>query len=153
MRDSSKNNEKKKSFLTFFVGNEMLGIEVLKVQEVTRDVRLVPVALAPDFICGLMNLRGQISTSLGAHELFSIKKDKEKDKVAVVCKIENNLFSIIVDSIGDVIELDINQFEKTPESIDDRIKKFLSGVYKIENRLLSIIDLDRLTAHLQDQAS
>lgn len=145
MRNNSTENLKKKSFLTFYVGNEFMGLEVLKVQEVTKDFNVVPVARAPKYIQGLINLRGQISTALGTRDLFQMTEENQAhSKVAIVCKIENNLFSLIVDSVGDVIEVDSAEYEKSPETLNENIKRYLVGIYKVNEQLLSILDIDQV---------
>lgn len=131
---------------TFYVGKELFGIEVMRVQEVTASPSVVPVPLAPAFVRGLINLRGQISTALGLRELFNQgPTDKE---MSVVCRLDGNLVSLIVDNIGDVLELEKSGFEETPDTIPASIRKYIKGVYKMDGSFLSVIDLDVLSKEL-----
>lgn len=131
---------------TFYVGKELFGIEVMRVQEVTASPHVVPVPLAPPFIRGLINLRGQISTALGLRELFNQEStDKE---MSVVCRLDGNLVSLIVDNIGDVLELEKSDFEATPDTIPLSVRKYIKGVYKMDGSFLSVIDLDVLSKEL-----
>jgi len=134
---------------TFYIGQSYYGIEVLKVQEVTGNPTIVPVPLAPDFIRGLINLRGQLATALGLRALFGeAAAAKDLEEMSVVCRAEGNLVSLIVDEIGDVLEVEGKNFEATPESLPVGIKRFVKGVYKLDGKLLSVLDLERITKEL-----
>lgn len=134
---------------TFYVGNELFGIEVMKVQEVTGNPQVVPVPLAPEFVRGLVNLRGQIATAIGLSELFSQKKSQgDQSEMSVVCKSEGNLISLVVDSIGDVVEVDGHKFEKTPDTVPQTLRRFVKGVYKMDGILLSVLDIETIFKEL-----
>ncbi|MCM2349334.1 MAG: chemotaxis protein CheW [Bacteriovoracaceae bacterium] len=133
---------------TFYIGSDLFGIEVMKVQEVFRNPSVVPVPLAPNFVRGLINLRGQIATALGLRELFGRPTTELSDQMSVVCKIDGNLVSVIVDSIGDVVEVDGNRFEAVPETIPLNIRRYIKGIFKMDGVLLSVIDLDQLSKEL-----
>jgi purine-binding chemotaxis protein CheW len=134
---------------TFYVGKDLYGIEVMRVQEVTGESAIVPVPLAPVFVRGLINLRGQIATALGLSELFGISKNQgTQNKFSVVCRIEGNLVALLVDSIGDVVEISNSQFEKPPETVQPNVRKFLKGIYKVNSGLLSVLDLEKLAKEL-----
>jgi purine-binding chemotaxis protein CheW len=132
---------------TFEVADRVYGIDVMRVQEVTRALPMAKIPLAPNYIHGLINLRGQISTAVGLRELFSIPQPQSTEGMNVVCKLDDVLVSFLVDKIGDVIELDEKDFESTPETVPENIRKFLEGVYKIPGHLVSVIDIDRLTEY------
>lgn len=139
-------------FTTFFIEGELFGIEVLKVQEVTGSTNVVPVPLAPLFVRGLINLRGQIATALGLRELFGQETQPHEQQMSVVCKIDGNLISLIVDSIGDVVEIDQVHFEKPPDTMPAAHKKYIKGVYKLNENLMSVIDLELLAKELSPTA-
>lgn len=127
---------------TFYVAGEMFGIEVLKVQEVTGAPVVVPVPLAPVFVRGLVNLRGQIATAMGLRELFEKSETRNDAKMSVVCKIEGNLVSLLVDAIGDVVDVEQTYFETAPETIPSEVRRYIKGIYKMNGALLSVLDLD-----------
>ncbi|MBX9769289.1 MAG: chemotaxis protein CheW [Bdellovibrionales bacterium] len=137
---------------TFYIGKDLYGIEVMRVQEVTGSLNTIPVPLAPQFVKGLINLRGQIATSLGLRELFGLPAEQIKNDASVVCKLDGNLISLCVDSIGDVMEVQESQFETAPEIIPGGVKRFLKGIYKIDGALLSLIDLERLSLELSNNS-
>lgn len=133
---------------TFYIGKNLYGIEVMRVQEVTGSPAIVEVPLAPKFVRGLINLRGQIATALGLRELFGIAQAEVQNQMSVVCKIDGNLVSLIVDSIGDVVEVSDKDFEKPPETMPTGVRRFIKGIYKMKDSLLNVIDLDLLSKEL-----
>lgn len=135
-------------FTTFYLGQDLFGIEVMKVQEITQKPIVVPVPLAPNFLRGLINLRGQIATALGLRELFQLEGHANPNNMTVVCKMDGNLVSLLVDSIGDVLEVSDNQYEPAPDTLQPSVRKYLKGVYKMDGKLLSILDLDILSKEL-----
>lgn len=132
---------------TFYVGSELFGIEVMQVQEVTGAPHVVPVPRAPEFIEGLVNLRGQVATALGLRKLLGIQGECATP-MSVVCKLDGHLISILVDSIGDVVEVKGTEFEAPPETMSARIRSYLKGIYKMEHGLLSVLDLSKLSSEL-----
>src|SRR5690606_36185363 len=132
---------------TFYVGHELFGIDVMKVQEVTGKPTIIPVPLAPGFVLGLINIRGQISTALGLQELFKSGTSPE-DHMTVVCKVDGNLVSLIVNSIGDVVEVESKNFETPPDSLPESIRRYIKGIYKLESGFLSVINLETISNEL-----
>ncbi len=132
-------------YSTFYVADRLYGIDVTMVQEITKKMTITKVPLAPPFVYGLINLRGQIATAVGLRELFILAKDENvQDQMNVVCKDEGMLLSLVIDRIGDVIEVEDKDFEPTPDTINNSVGRFMSGVYKIPGQLLSIIDVKKI---------
>ena len=86
-----------KQFATFYLDGRLYGIEVMQVQEVTQPMTATPVRLAPRYVKGLINLRGQIATAIGLRELFDLESDGSLEKMTVVCRHAAMLLSQIVD--------------------------------------------------------
>lgn len=135
---------------TFYVGENLYGIEVMSIQEVTGQLPIINVPLAPNFVRGLINLRGQIATALGLKELFGLSKPTEENSPSVFCKLEGNLVSLLVDAIGDVVETSDAHFESPPDTMPREVRKFIKGIYKVEGTLLSVIDLEKLALELSN---
>jgi purine-binding chemotaxis protein CheW len=133
---------------TFFLGGEQFGIEVMKVQEVTGQPAVIQVPLAPAFVSGLVNLRGQIATAIGLRELLGLGAQSQGSQMSVVCKLDGNLISLLVDTIGDVVEVEQKQFENAPETLLSSVRRFVKGVYKLDGVLLSVLDLEQLSKEL-----
>lgn len=134
---------------TFHIGSNLYGIDVSWVQEVTGHLAIVAVPLAPPFVKGLINLRGQIATAVGMKSLFGIDQEvvtSTAESMSVICRFEGNLVSLLVDSIGDVMEVSDEKFESAPMTVPPAVRRFLSGVYKIDGTLLSVIDVMKVAA-------
>lgn len=128
-------------FSTFLVADRLYGIDVMAVQEVTMPLPMIDVPLAPPFVSGLINLRGQISTAIDMRELFGLENDRKRERMSVVCKHDDCLISLLIDQIGDVVEVEQSSFETIPESIGGEARKYLKGVHKLDNALLTVIDV------------
>lgn len=131
-------------YSTFFVCERLYGIDVMKVQEVLKPQPLTKMPLAPRFVHGLINLRGQIATAIGLRELFDIQEKKSSESMNVVCRLNDTLISLMVDRIGDVVEVTEENFENAPDTVPENVRRFMSGVYKTPTELLSVIDIEKL---------
>jgi purine-binding chemotaxis protein CheW len=144
---------KSKQFTTFSIDGKVYGIDVMKVQEVTKPLEVTSMRTAPDFIKGLINLRGQIATAVGLRELFKLPVDSTNEKMTVVCRIEDVLLSLLVDNIGDVIEVEDGSFENTPLTVPSNIRPFMEGVYKTDATILSILNIDSILLELDKRCA
>lgn len=150
--DAPKHGERKQ-YSTFSVAGHLYGIDVTRVQEVVKPMAMTSIPLAPVYVRGLINLRGQVATAVGMKELLGVPSHGQQELMNVVCKCDGNLVSLLVDDIGDVIEVSQSQFEKSPATIPDSVRKFMTGVYKITGSLLSIIDIDLVAKYLNKSNS
>lgn len=131
-------------FATFFVDGLFFGVEVLKVQEVIRYQQMTHVPLAPAEIQGLINLRGQIVTALDLRRRLTLApRPTEALPMNVVVRTDDGAVSLLVDEIGDVVEVSEEQFERPPETIDGVARDVIRGVYKLRERLLLILDTEK----------
>lgn len=139
---------RKVQFSTFLLANRLYGIEVTRVQEVVRPMTMTRIPLAERYVRGLINLRGQVATAIGLRELFDLEPELGRESMNVVCKCDGNLISLLVDEIGDVVEVPNESYESSPQTIPDSVRRFMSGVYKVDGPLLSIVDVDQIAKHL-----
>jgi purine-binding chemotaxis protein CheW len=142
------NQDSSKKYSTFYVSNQLYGIDVIQVQEIAKPLPITKIHLAPAHVLGLINLRGQIATAIGLRELFGLAQNTESEKMSVVYKCDGAPLSLLVDQIGDVIEVTGETFEKPPETLNASIKRFMSGVYKTPEAILSVLDIEKLNAFL-----
>ena len=134
-----------KQYCTFHIGRQYFGLDVLKVQEVVRHQPLTRVPLAPPTVRGLINLRGQIVTAIDAHRRLELPRSGEHDgAVNVVVQGEDGAYSLQVDEIGDVLEVALDQFEPPPVTLPLKRLDLIQGVYKLSDRLLIILDPQRI---------
>ena len=128
----------------FKVGNELYAIPVLDVQEVVKFQMFTNVPHAPSYIKGLINLRGQIVTAISLHDLLGIESRKvDGDYMNVIVRSGDSLYSLIVDEILDVIDIEENRFEPTPDAISSKVRGFLSGVYKLDKEIIMLLNLEK----------
>jgi purine-binding chemotaxis protein CheW len=127
----------------FKIGNGFYAISVLDVQEVIKPQVFTRVPSAPDYIRGLINLRGQIVTAISIRSLFGLSDDQRKDYMNIIVRSGESLYSLIVDEILDVIDVEESTFEKTPETLEGKIRQFIAGVYKLDTHLLMLLDLNK----------
>lgn len=136
--------EMERQFCTFSLGDLFLGIEVLKVQEVIRSQQMTRVPLAQRSIRGLINLRGQIVTAIDLRERLGLPPLPEDQKpMNVVVRTDEGAVSLLVDEIGDVIEVDAEQYEDPPQTLPASARELIAGVYKLPRRLLLILDSEK----------
>jgi purine-binding chemotaxis protein CheW len=129
---------------TFYLAGHHLGIDVTQVQEVIRQQELTPVPLAPAEILGLINLRGQIVSALDLRRRLGLPEREEGvAPMNVVVRTPEGSLSLLVDRIGDVLEVDDADFEPPPETLHGLPRLLLRGAYKLDDGLLAVLDTER----------
>lgn len=133
-----------RQYCTFFVAGQFFGLDVLRVQEIIRYQEMTRVPLAPPVVRGLINLRGQIVTAIDLRRRLQLD-DRPADglPVNVVVNTDDGAVSLLVDEIGDVLRVSDERFEPPPETLVGISRELIRGAYKLPERLLLILDLDR----------
>ncbi|MEM8734091.1 MAG: chemotaxis protein CheW [Planctomycetota bacterium] len=135
----------RETFCTFSVGDLYFGVPVTRVQEVIRHQPTTQVPLAPEVIHGLMNLRGQIVPAIDLRTRLGIEpRDDETRPINVVIRTSDEPISLLVDEIGDVVKVDILDFEPPPETLSAAQRELIEGTYKLETRLLLVLDTEEV---------
>lgn len=131
-------------FATFALNGLFFGIEVLKVQEVIRYQQMTRVPLAPPMIQGLINLRGQIVMAIDLRRRFDMSARAEGQlPMNVVVRTDDGAVSLLVDEIGDVVEVQDDAHEGPPETLKGVARELVRGVYKLKDHLLLILDTEK----------
>ena len=134
-----------RQYATFFVDGLYFGVEVLNVQEVLRYQEMTRVPRADRVIEGLINLRGQIVTAFDMRRRLQLAERAEKVMpINVVVRSEDGAVSLLVDEIGDVIEVNEQDFEPPPETIGEVARQMIEGVYKLEDGLLLVLSTGKV---------
>lgn len=129
---------------TFYLDKILFGVDVTKVQEVIRYQEMTRVRLAPDAIRGLINLRGQIVTAVDMRVRLGLPRRRDDElPMNVVVRTDEGGVSLLVDEIGDVLEVKEESFERAPETVTHMAKDLVRGVYKLDGRLLLVLDTER----------
>ena len=130
---------------TFKVDGELFGVDALQVQEVSRQLELTPVPLAPYAVAGIMNLRGEVVTALDLRRLLGREERPEGAKAMnVVLRGDTGSVSLLVDEIQSVEDVEDSQFEPIPDTVTGAAREFLSGAYKMPDGLLLTLDVQRV---------
>jgi purine-binding chemotaxis protein CheW len=133
-----------RQYCTFFVDGHYFGLDVLKVQEVLRYQEMTRVPLAPPTVRGLINLRGQIVTAIDLRRRLEFEdRPPTQLPVNVIVQTDDGPVSLLVDEIGDVLEVSDETFELPPETLRHAARDLIVGVYKLDERLLLILDAER----------
>src|SRR5262245_44053191 len=131
-------------YCTFYVDGHYFGLDVLEVQEVIRYQEMTRVPLAPPVVRGLINLRGQIVTAIDLRRRLELtERPAGQLPINVVVQTADGAVSLLVDEIGDVLDVPGAAFERPPETLRGTARELIRGAYKLQDRLLLILDTDR----------
>jgi purine-binding chemotaxis protein CheW len=131
-------------FCTFYLEKLLFGVELKGVQEVIRSLDMTKVPLAPGVVSGLINLRGQIVTAVDLRRRLELEAaPKDMRAMNVVVRSEDGAVSLLVDEIGDVVEVEESSFEAPPETLRGAVRTMILGVHKLDNRLMHVLDIEK----------
>ena len=131
-----------KEFLTARVGDQTFGIPVLQVQDVLGEQRVTRVPLARAEIAGSLNLRGRVVTAINLRRKLDLPdRPKGEKSMYIVVEHKGELYSLIVDTVGEVLSLPDSDFENTPPTLDPAWRALALGIYRLKALLLVIIDV------------
>ena len=137
--------EAKEQFLSLKVCGQLFGIAVIRIIDVLKPVRVTPIPLSKPEVSGLMNLRGRIVTVIDLRKRLNILSAEEPKKpMFVVVENENELFALVTDEIGEAQSLNLTEFEKIPENLPTELRKVSRGIFKFENELMLVLDINSL---------
>jgi purine-binding chemotaxis protein CheW len=140
-------------FVTFMIAGQLFGVPVLEVQDVLRPQAITRIPMAPPEILGSLNLRGRIVTVVNTRHRLGLPAAESSDKpMSIVVPHGDDLFSLAVDRVGEVLSLSGDNFEANPPTLDSAWREVASGIYRLKDELLVVIDVARLlrlgpTAH------
>lgn len=131
--------------VSFNIGSEEFGVEILKVQEINRMVEITRVPQAPHYVEGVINLRGKVIPIIDLRKRFSLEvKSYDKNTRIVVVDINGNIMGMIVDAVSEVLRLSSSTIEPPPEIVTGVNAEYIKGVAKLEDRLLIFLDLSKV---------
>ncbi|MHA1537532.1 MAG: chemotaxis protein CheW [Alphaproteobacteria bacterium] len=134
-----------RQFVTLTVRGQLFGIPVLSVRDVLAKQTIANVPLAHPVVAGLINLRGRIVTAIDLRRRMGIEdRPANADSMNVVVEQGAELYSLIIDSIGDVLTVPADKFERNLTTLDPLWRSFSDGIYRLEGKLLVILDIGRL---------
>lgn len=141
-------------FVTFTIGGQICGIPILQVRDVLGPQKITPIPLAPSEVAGSLNLRGRIVTSVDLRVRLGLPRSDVQDRMSIVVEHHGDLYSLMVDSVGEVLKMSASNFESNPATLDAVWRGFSEGVYRLTEGLLIVLDVDTLLdiGHQKDAA-
>ncbi|ANS86008.1 chemotaxis protein CheW [Vibrio scophthalmi] len=138
-------NDEVLQWVTFQLEEETYGINVMQVREVLRYTEIAPVPGAPDYVLGIINLRGNVVTVIDTRSRFGLMEGEITDNTRIiVIESEHQVIGILVDSVAEVVYLRSSEIDTTPSVGTDESSKFIQGVSNREGKLLILVDLNKL---------
>jgi purine-binding chemotaxis protein CheW len=133
-----------RQFCTFYLDHLLFGVESQKIQEVVTYRELRPVPLAPPVVSGLMNLRGQVVVALELRRQLELP-DRSADlpPVCLVVHAAGGVVCLLADEVGNVVDVEEESFEPSPETLSPRLRSVILGVHKLEHELMHVLDTDQ----------
>lgn len=129
----------------FRLGDEEFGIDILKVKEINRIVKITHIPQSPDFVEGVINLRGKIIPIIDLRKRFSMPERAYDEQTRIVVgEIEGKTVGLIVDSVSEVLRLPLNSVEPAPKIVSKDKADYIKGVGKLDDRLLMLLDIDKI---------
>lgn len=131
--------------VSFQLGEEEFGVDILKVQEINRMLEITKVPNSPVFVDGVINLRGKVIPILNLRQRFGLeKKEIDKKTRIVVVDIDGKVVGVVVDAVSEVLRLPVDTVEPPPPMAAGVESEYIKGVGKLEDRLLILLDLNKL---------
>jgi purine-binding chemotaxis protein CheW len=131
-------------WVTFRLGDEKYGINVMQVQEVLRVTEIAPVPGAPSYVLGIINLRGNVVTVIDTRDRFGLMPIATDDASRIVIiETEAHIIGILVDSVAEVVEMRASEIETAPNVGNEETSKYIQGVTGRDNELLILVDLNK----------
>ncbi len=132
-------------FVTVRLAGQTLGIPVLGVHDVLNPQAITKIPLAPEWVSGVLNLRGKIVTAIDLRQRLGLPPLEEgKRSMSVVVEFNEEPYSLQIDSVGEVLSLDDQDFERNPVTLDPHWREVSRGIYRLEKELLPILDVEKL---------
>ena len=132
-------------FVTATIAGQLFGVPIARVQDVFKPARITRVPLAGPEFAGVLNLRGRIVTAIDMRRRLDLqRRDSECSPMAIGIEAKGESFGLLVDAVGEVLKLADAECEPCPINLDRKLAAVSAGVYRLESRLLVVLDIDRV---------
>jgi len=130
---------------SFYVGEALCGMDILKVQEINKLIEMTRVPQAPEYVLGILNLRGEIVTIIDLGKKLGLKSTELNNKTRnIIVNSNGEHIGLMVEQISDVIQVEWEKVEPPPANISDVQGKYFTGVFKTADRLIGILDVEKV---------
>jgi purine-binding chemotaxis protein CheW len=142
---SGNETDTQREYVTAQIGGELIGLPILRVQDVFIPEGPTRVPLAPPEIAGVLNLRGRIVTLIDMRRRLGLAAAAgDKAPLAIGVETRGESYGLLIDGIGEVLRLDDEAREPNPVNLDPRLARVCAGIHRLDNQLLMVIDVDRV---------
>ncbi len=143
---NEKTDGKSIELATFFVGSAFCGLDILNIQEINKLMEMTHVPQTPDYVKGILNLRGQIVTIIDLRKKLGLAAtgSKQQSRNNIIVKSKDEYIGFLTDGISDVLRINLNEVEPPPANIGGIQGIFFKGVYKTEDKLIGLLDIDKV---------
>lgn len=132
-------------WVTFRLDNEKYGINVMQVQEVLRVSEIAPVPGAPDYVIGIINLRGNVVTVIDTRKRFGLPpREGDESTRIVIIEADRHIVGILVDSVAEVVNVRGSEIESAPNVGNEESSKYIQGVHSRDHEILILVDVNKL---------
>ena len=143
--DATKSDDRAVDLATFYVGEALCGMDILKIQEINKHMRMTKVPQAPEYITGILNLRGQIISVINLGRKLGLTSTEITDESRnIIVNYEDGFIGLLVDRISDVALADKDEVEPPPANIGGIQGAFFEGVFKTKDKLIGILDVKKV---------
>ncbi|BHH83351.1 chemotaxis protein CheW [Desulforhopalus sp. 52FAK] len=147
MKHTNTGNQSKNmvELATFYIGDALCGMDILKVQEINKLMQMTKVPQAPEYVLGILNLRGQIVTILDLGKKLGLgETDISQDPRNIIVNSAGGHVGLLVRRISDVVTADMEKKERAPANMSGIQGEYFTGVYKTNDNLIGILDVDKV---------
>ena len=147
LNSNGETDDSKSEYITVWIGDQLFGLPIQRVQDVFMPSAITEVPMALDDVAGVLNLRGRIVTAISMRRRLGLPPSNEDRPVmAVGIEAGNESYGLLIDTVGDVVNLDSSSFEDNPANLDPRWARVASGVHRLEGQLMVVLDVERVLA-------
>jgi purine-binding chemotaxis protein CheW len=130
--------------IIFDLGGEEFGVEITKVQEIIRMKEITELPNKSEFMAGIINLRGDIISVIDLRKRFAVKQEDTKQTRIIIVEMDNQDVGLIVDSVSEVLRIEPEDIDDAPQKIAGIKDNYLRGIGKVEERIVILLDLNKL---------
>lgn len=131
-------------FVTATIAGQLFGVPVLSIQDVLGPQKLAEIPLSPPEVAGALNLRGRIVTAIDVRRCLGLEPADKQNSMSIVADHRGELYSLLIDEVGEVLSVPTDTFERNPPTLDSRWRDVSVGIYRLDGQLLVVLEVDKL---------
>ena len=144
-KNAGDSSEETEEFVTFTIAGQLFGVPVLKVQDVLSSYAITRIPLAPPEVMGSLNLRGRVVTAIDVRRRLGLAPiENTRDTMSIVAENEGELYSLMVDAVGEVLAMPASAYERNLPTLDANFRAYSDGIYRLDDKLRVVLDVNRL---------